>query len=75
LKNAIRIVVISLLTVYLNRGFLHGWLHQSGGIVFYVLGLLMLMGILKFLKKWETRRTPASEQYQHNSQGRLTSTR
>jgi exosortase len=74
-KNAVRIVVISLLTVYLNRGFLHGWLHQSGGIVFYVLGLLMLMGILKCLKKWETRTTPASEQCQDNSQGRLTSTR
>lgn len=55
LKNGIRIVTISLLTVYVNRGFLHGWLHSSGGVVFYLLGLLALLPMLKFLRKGESR--------------------
>jgi exosortase len=53
LKNGLRIVTISLLTVYVSRSFLHGWLHQSGGIVFYVLGLLALVPILNLLKRRE----------------------
>jgi exosortase len=55
LKNGVRIVTISLLTEYVNRRFLHGWLHQSGGIVFYLLGLLALLPILILLKKAEIR--------------------
>jgi len=60
LKNGLRIVTVSLLTIYLNRGFLHGWLHQSGGIVFYVLGLLALLPILNLLKKSEIQDHPSS---------------
>lgn len=56
LKNGLRIVTISLLTVYLNRGFLHGWLHQSGGMVFYLLGLLALLPVLKLLRRGESPR-------------------
>lgn len=52
-KNGVRIVAVSLLSVYVNRGFLHGWLHTSGGIVFYLLGLVLLMPILKALRKSE----------------------
>lgn len=55
LKNGLRIVTISALTIYFNRGFLHGWLHQSGGIVFYLLGLLALIPMLKLLKTLEMR--------------------
>lgn len=55
LKNGLRIVTISALTIYVNRGFLHGWLHQSGGIVFYLLGLLALIPMLKLLKTLEIR--------------------
>ena len=55
LKNGLRIVTISALTIYVNRGFLHGWLHQSGGIVFYLLGLLALVPTLKLLKTLEMR--------------------
>jgi exosortase len=60
LKNGLRIVTISLLTVYINRGFLHGWLHQSGGVVFYALGLLTLLPILNLLKKHEVQGRPFS---------------
>ena len=52
-KNGVRIVAVSLLSVYVNPGFLHGWLHTSGGIVFYLLGLALLMPILKALRKSE----------------------
>jgi exosortase len=56
LKNGVRIVTISLLTIYVNRGFLHGWLHKSGGIVFYLLALVILATILKLLKTIDVRK-------------------
>jgi exosortase len=56
LKNGLRIVTISLLTVYVSRAFLHSWLHQSGGIVFYLLGLLALVPIVKLLERKEIQR-------------------
>jgi exosortase len=56
LKNGVRIVTISLLTIYVNRGFLHGWLHKSGGIVFYLLALVILATILKLLKTIDFRK-------------------
>jgi exosortase len=55
LKNGVRIVAICLLSIYVDRGFLHGWLHTSGGIVFYILGLAMLVPILKALRKSEAK--------------------
>ena len=53
LKNAVRIVTICLLSMYVDRRFLHGWLHLSGGIVFYILGLLALIPIVHALRKPE----------------------
>ena len=50
-KNGVRIVTLCLLTIYVNPGFLHGWLHTSGGIVFYLLGLAMLFPVLNALRK------------------------
>ena len=35
-KNGLRIFVLSLLGVYVHRGFLEGWLHHHGGIVFFL---------------------------------------
>jgi exosortase len=55
-KNGLRIVTVSLLTIYVNRGFLHGWLHQSGGVVFYLLGLTVLIVIAKLLRTAEGER-------------------
>lgn len=54
-KNGARIVAICLLTIYVDRGFLHGWLHTSGGIVFYSLGLALLVPILTTLRKSEAK--------------------
>ena len=53
-KNGMRIGTVSLLTVYVNRGFLHGWLHQFGGIVFYLMGLAILLVVTKLLKTAES---------------------
>jgi exosortase len=59
-KNAARIVTLSLLSIYVDRGFLHGRLHSSGGIVFYVLGLLMLVPLVMVLRKMERGKSPLS---------------
>jgi len=55
IKNGVRIVTIYLLAAYLNPAFLHGWLHTSGGVVFYLLGLAALMPVAVLLRKWERK--------------------
>jgi len=45
-KNGVRIVTLSLLSIYVSRSFLHGWIHTSGGIVFYSLALFLLIPIV-----------------------------
>ncbi len=59
-KNGVRIATICLLSIYVNRGFLHGWLHTSGGVVFYLLGLAVLGPILVALRKSEERNGAAA---------------
>ena len=53
IKNGVRIVTIYLLTAYVNPAFLRGWLHTSGGIVFYLLGLVALIPVAVLLRRWE----------------------
>jgi exosortase len=72
LKNSVRIVTISLLTVYVDRGFLHSWLHTSGGIVFYLLGLLSLVPIAILLRKWERTNSGEPESRPEEPIGRQT---
>lgn len=60
-KNGVRIVTLCLLTIYVDRGFLHGWLHTSGGIVFYLLGLAILFPVLNVLRKSESPSDQASK--------------
>jgi exosortase/archaeosortase family protein len=55
LKNGMRIVSIYLLAAYLNPAFLHGWLHTSGGIVFYLLGLASLIPVGALLRRGERK--------------------
>jgi exosortase len=54
IKNGIRIVTIYMLTTYVNPGFLHGKLHTSGGILFYLLGLLALIPVVVLLRRGES---------------------
>ena len=55
LKNGIRIVTLSMLAMHVDPEFLTGQLHHEGGIVFFVLGLVILAPVLAVLRKSETR--------------------
>jgi exosortase len=60
LKNGIRIATLTLLAVHVDPGFLSGSLHEEGGIVFFALGLLVLLPFLWGLQRIE-RRQPVLE--------------
>jgi exosortase len=54
-KNAIRISVISLLAVHVDMSFLtDSFLHKSGGFIFYILALGLMLPVLLLLRR--TRR-------------------
>lgn len=55
LKNGVRIVTLTLLASYVDPGFLYGRLHHQGGVVFFLLGLLMLAPLLWFLERSEPK--------------------
>ena len=57
LKNAIRIVTLTLLASYVDPGFLSGNLHREGGVVFFLLGLALMAPVLWWLERGE--REPA----------------
>jgi exosortase len=54
LKNGIRIVTLTLLAMYVDPSFLFGKLHRDGGIVFFLLGLLLLLPVLLLLQRGES---------------------
>jgi exosortase len=59
-KNALRIVMLSLLGAYVDMRFITGsWLHSSGGIPFFAVGLLFLAPVLWALSKRERRKVRA----------------
>ena len=59
LKNGVRIVTLTLLASYVDPGFLYGRLHREGGVVFFLLGLLLLAPLLWFLQR-SGRKTPSA---------------
>jgi exosortase len=58
LKNGIRIATLTLLSVYVDPGFLTGKLHRQGGFVFFLLALAILFPILLWLQKTEHNAAP-----------------
>lgn len=54
LKNGVRIVSLSLLASYVDPGFLTGQLHHDGGIVFFLLSLVLLAPLFILLFSSET---------------------
>jgi exosortase len=54
-KNGIRITTLTLLSMYVDPGFLSGSLHRDGGIVFFLLALAILAPILLLMQKAEDR--------------------
>jgi exosortase len=56
IKNALRITTLSLLASYVDTRFITGsWLHKSGGIPFFAVGLLLMAPVLWALIRWEKR--------------------
>jgi len=55
-KNGLRIFTLSMLGVYVDRGWLHGRLHHNGGVLFLLLFLAVLLALLR-LVGWVERRT------------------
>ncbi|MGA9484184.1 MAG: archaeosortase/exosortase family protein, partial [Candidatus Acidiferrales bacterium] len=53
LKNGIRITTLTLLSIYVDPGFLTGNLHHEGGFVFFFLALAILFPALLFLQRSE----------------------
>lgn len=54
-KNAVRIVTISWLGVYVDSGFLHGRLHRYGGLPFSVVSLAIMLAALFAMQKRENQ--------------------
>jgi exosortase/archaeosortase family protein len=55
IKNGVRIVTLSLLAAYVDRGFLTGSLHHRyGGALFSVLALAALVPVLWLLQRQES---------------------
>lgn len=49
-KNAIRIVTLTVLSIYVDPAFLYGKLHYEGGIAFFLLVLLLLLPVYLLLQ-------------------------
>jgi exosortase len=52
-KNGVRIATLTLLSIYVDPGFLTGRLHHEGGFVFYLMAMLMLWPVVVWLRKSE----------------------
>jgi exosortase len=54
IKNGIRIATLTLLANYVNPGFLYGDLHHKGGVVFFLIGLVLLIPVFLILHRGES---------------------
>jgi exosortase/archaeosortase family protein len=52
-KNGIRIVTLTMLATYVDPGFLYGNLHREGGVVFFMIGLLLMVPVFWILQAGE----------------------
>ena len=57
-KNGIRITTLTLLSVYVDPGFLTGRLHRQGGFVFFLLALLLLLPVFLWMERSDKPRGP-----------------
>lgn len=60
LKNAVRIVTLTLLAMYVDPAFLTGPLHHDGGFVFFLIALALVYPIWKLLQRTELHHSLAS---------------
>ena len=59
IKNGVRIASLTLLAKYVDPGFLFGRLHHEGGVVFFLLGLVLLVPVYRLLRRGELPILPA----------------
>ncbi len=59
-KNGVRIATLTILAQYVDPGFLYGRLHREGGVVFFLLGLLLLWPLFWFLERTEKQTRPVA---------------
>ena len=52
-KNGLRITTLTILANYFDPGFLYGRLYKEGGVVFYLIGLALLLAVYWFLRRGE----------------------
>jgi exosortase len=57
-KNAVRIVTLSWLGIYVDRNFLYGRLHHQGGLLFALVALAIFVPLLFALQRSESRIQP-----------------
>ncbi len=62
IKNGIRIATLTLLANYVDPNFLYGRLHHQGGVVFFLVGLALLVPVFWLLRKGELPHTQATLQ-------------
>jgi exosortase len=55
IKNGVRIAVLTILAIHVDPSFLFGKLHHDGGVVFFLLGLALLVPVLWLLARGEGR--------------------
>jgi exosortase len=55
-KNGIRIATLTILAQYVDSSFLYGRLHHEGGVVFFLIGLALLLPVFWWLQRGETAR-------------------
>lgn len=68
IKNGIRIATLTLLANYVNPDFLYGSLHHEGGVVFFLIGLALLIPVFSFLRRGESAVAPRlASETQRNS--------
>ena len=65
-KNGIRIVTLTLLAIYVDPSFLTGRLHHEGGIVFFLIGLAILVPIIGLLRRGDK---PSGSELQADAAG------
>ena len=58
-KNGIRIATLTMLAQYVDPGFLFGRLHHQGGVVFFLIGLALLLPVYWLLRRLEQQPAPA----------------
>lgn len=68
-KNAIRIVTLSTLAIYIDPGFLTGPLHHRGGILFFLIGMAVVIGIVMVMQWFERNAAAASSSKDANQAG------